>query len=91
MNFELLSKKLDSILAASKDVLTMDEAADYIGVSKSHLYKLTSGNKIPYFKPNNKLVYFDKAELNNWLRQNPQKTISQIEREARQYVNSNLR
>lgn len=91
MTIETLAKKLDAVLAATKEMLTIEEAANYIGVTKSHLYKLTSGKKIPFFKPQNKLVYFDKTELNNWLRQNPQKTIDQIKKEANDYVNRKLR
>jgi len=91
MNFETIDQKLDSILAASKDVLTTEEAANYIGCTKGYLYKLMSKRKIPFSKPNNKLAFFDKKELNDWLRQNPQKTKAQIEAEATDFVHINSR
>ncbi len=47
----------------SKKVLTFDEAAKFTGLSKSYLYKLTSQQRIPFFKPTGKLVYFDREEL----------------------------
>ncbi len=47
--------------------LTLDEAAVYLDVAKSTLYKLTSANKIPHYKPRGKRVYFTKGELNTWL------------------------
>lgn len=89
MDLKTLDQKLDTIIAASKDVLTTDEAANYIGCTKGCLYKLMSRRKIPFFKPNNKLAYFDKQELNDWLRQNPQKTRAKIEAEATDFVHLN--
>ena len=46
-----------------KEVLTSDEAAAYLGISKSALYKLTMGRKIPFYK-SAKLCYFDRQEIN---------------------------
>lgn len=50
-----------------KDVLTMDEAVQYSGLSRSYLYKLTSTRKIPFYKPNGKAIYFKRVELEQWL------------------------
>ena len=54
--------------------------------ARSYLYKLTSGNLIPHYKPQGKMLYFEKAELEAWLRQNPVKTQAQIEQEAQKYI-----
>tara|TARA_R110000868_G_C10791201_1_gene756311 strand:- start:3 stop:287 length:285 start_codon:yes stop_codon:yes gene_type:complete len=67
-----LEEKLDRIeglLLGAKKVLTMEEACDYTGISRSYLYKLTSRGEIPYSKPNGKLIFFDIERLNNWLLQ----------------------
>ena len=66
--------------------LTFDEAARYLDISKSHLYKLTSANKIPHYKPQGKRLYFSKSELNTWLLRNPVKTTGKIEQEADDYI-----
>ena len=66
--------------------LTFDEAARYLDVSKSHLYKLTSANKIPHYKPQGKRLYFAKCELNTWLLRNPVKTTDKIEQQANDYL-----
>ena len=66
--------------------LTFDEAARYLDISKSHLYKLTSRNKIPHYKPQGKRLYFSKSELNTWLLRNPVKTTGKIEQEADDYI-----
>ena len=60
---------LENILNAAKEVLTLEEAAAYLGISKSTLYKLTHQHEIPFYRPNGKLIYFEKAELLKWMRQ----------------------
>ena len=51
-----------------KEVLTLEEAAFYLHISKSHLYKLTSKKKSFHInKPNGKLIYFKRTDLDTWL------------------------
>ncbi len=69
----------------SKKVLTFDEAAKFTGLSKSYLYKLTSQQRIPFFKPTGKLVYFDREELETWLSQNRIGTVEEIDQRAQSY------
>ena len=59
-----------NVIGCTKEVLTSDEAAVYMGVSKSYLYKLTMRKQIPHYKPMGKLCYFNRAELEEWLQQN---------------------
>lgn len=47
----------------NKNVLSFEEASRFLNLSKSYLYKLTSGNLIPHYKPQGKMLYFEKAEL----------------------------
>lgn len=68
---EPLAKRIsDNIIFSTKEVLTSDEAARYMGVSKSYLYKLTMRGEIPHYKPMGKMCYFNRAELEQWLQQN---------------------
>ena len=69
--------------------LTLEEAAAYLDVSKSTLYKWTSSNKILHYKPNGKRIFFCKSELDAWLLRNPVKTEAAIEQEADDYVVAN--
>ncbi len=62
--------------------LTFKEATDYLGVSKSYLYKLTHKNLIPYYKPGGKLIYFLKKDVDEWLFKNRIRSREQIEQEA---------
>ncbi len=54
----------------TKEVLTSEEAAKYMGISRSYLYKLTMNQKIPHFKPMGKMCYFNRLELEQWLQSN---------------------
>ena len=80
---------IEKLLLCNKTVLTLNEAAEYTGLSKSYLYKLTSSGMIPHSKPNGKQVYFGKAELDAWLLRNEVKTNDVLEREAVTYVVTN--
>ncbi len=53
----------------TKEALTLNEAASYLDVSKPTLYKLTSENKITFYKPTGK-IYFKRAELDTWMLSN---------------------
>ena len=77
---------IENMLLSQKNVLTFDEAARYMGVSKSDLYKRTHLRTIPHFKPRNKMIYFDRVELENYLKQNPIQTAEEIEAKAETYV-----
>jgi len=81
--------ELEQTIFLTKKILSFDEASKFLNLSKSYLYKLTSGNLIPHYKPQGKMLYFEKEELEAWLRQNPVKTQMQIAREVQQYVMSN--
>ena len=74
-----------NIIGATKAVLTVDEAAKYMGISKSTLYKMTMRKQIPHSKPNGKVCYFDRLELERWLMSNRQATADEISDRARAY------
>ena len=77
---------LEDILDSSKEVLTVEEAAKFMGLARSSLYKMTCEQSIPFYRPNGKMIYFEKDALDAWLRQNPVKTQTQISQEANHYI-----
>ena len=79
-------EELEPLVYATKNVLSFDEASKFLSLSKSYLYKLTSAGLIPHYKPQGKMIYFEKNILEEWLRQNPVKTQSQISSEAQKYL-----
>lgn len=85
-SIELRVSELENLVLHTKNVLSFEEASRFLNLSKSYLYKLTSGNLIPHYKPQGKMLYFEKTELEAWLRQNPIKTRAQTEAEAQRYV-----
>lgn len=54
----------------NKDVFNSEEAAAYLGVTKSQLYKLTYTHAIPFFKPSGRHVQFERRELLKWVTTN---------------------
>jgi excisionase family DNA binding protein len=91
---ELLQKQglqlanIESLLTLSKSVLNLDEACTLTGLSKSHIYKLTCWGKIPHYKQA-KHLYFDRLELEAWLKTNRFKPSDELEKEASTYVTLN--
>jgi excisionase family DNA binding protein len=88
-----IERKLDELAALNKELaalnketLNLKEAARYLNMSCSHLYKLTSAKEIPHYKPRGKQVFFERKELDQWLLQNRQKTKAEIEQAAIDYV-----
>lgn len=80
---ELLRRisNIERLLEARKTKpLNLVEAAKYLSISQSHLYKLTSQRKIICHKPNGKYLYFFKEELDEWIR----KTSSQESEDSSQ-------
>lgn len=72
-------------MICTKEVLTSDEAARYMGISKSHLYKLTMRGEIPHSKPLGKKCYFRRTELEDWLMSNRAATATEINDRANAY------
>ncbi len=70
----------------TKDMLTSDEAAVYLGVSKSFLYKLTTRKEIPHCKPNGKLCFFERLELNQWVKRVRYSTATELQDKAMAYA-----
>lgn len=75
----------DNTLFCTKEVLTSEEAARYMGISKSYLYKLTMRQQIPHYKPMGKMCYFNRAELETWLQNNRVATSEEINERANNY------
>ena len=82
-------QRIETLLLSQKTVLNFDEVALFTGLSKSWLYKLTSTGHIPHYKPHGKHIYFNKAEVEDWLLRNRIKTNQEIETEASTYVTIN--
>jgi len=76
------------MIMPSKEVLSFKEACQYLSVSNSWLYKLTHRRMIPFYRPNGKMIYFKKTDLNNWLLRNRVSTDEEIEQKTIDIVNT---
>jgi excisionase family DNA binding protein len=96
MEQEMILQKLTNIETMlqeqnllKKEVLNLNEAAAYLDISASHLYKLTSQKQIPHFCPQGKKLYFNRVELDQWLQRNKQHSEDEIDQMANDYITRN--
>ena len=75
---KVIEKLLKEQNLLKKEVLTVDEAAVYMNLSKPTLYKLTSEKKISYYKPYGK-VYFKRSDCENYMLSNRQSSYQELE------------
>lgn len=64
------------------EFIKIDAAADYLGVTKQHLYYLVAQKAIPHYKPNGKTLYFTKEELSAWIAAGRVATAAEIRQTA---------
>lgn len=82
----ILLKEIKSLLQQNKQILNVDETSALLGISKTYLYRLVEQGKIKSYKPFGKLMYFDRNELINSLRQNATKSQDEISIKATNYL-----
>ncbi len=72
--------ELEKLFKRNHDTpLNFVQAAQYLSISHSHLYKMTSQRKIPFHKPSGKYLYFFKYELDAWITRNEECRLSNEE------------
>ncbi|WP_158730229.1 MULTISPECIES: helix-turn-helix domain-containing protein [unclassified Flavobacterium] len=74
------------VILPQKEMLSFKQALDYLDVSISMLYKLTSSRLITYSKPNGGKLYFKKSDLDDWMKQNELKSIRVLENEINNHL-----
>ena len=82
---ELSDLVADKTIFCTKEVLTSEEVARYMGVSRSYLYKLTMRREIPHYKPMGKICYFNRQEVEQWLQSNRAATDTELNNQANNY------
>jgi len=58
---------IDAIKIGQQPYLGLEDAASYLRIAKSTLYKHTSDGLISFYKPNGKLILFSKTDLDKWI------------------------
>ena len=77
-----LKSELTKSNLLQKEVLSLSEASQVTGISKSDLYKRTSNRSIPFYRPSGKLIYFRRTEIETWLTQDRIASVQEIESRA---------
>ena len=73
-----------------KEVMTLHEASQYLGISPDTLYKYLSENKIPAFKLGNRWR-FKKDLLDRWMEKKSEHTELVVEGRPRRLVKSTIK
>jgi excisionase family DNA binding protein len=81
--------RIEKIVRAHKTVLTFDQACDYTGISR--MYKLTARGEFPFSKPKDKLIFFSREKLDNWLLDNSHSSKDGIRQQSVDYAFRNKR
>jgi excisionase family DNA binding protein len=72
----------------NKKVLTFKQGCEHLGYKPSYVYKLTSGNILPFSKPNGKCIRFDRDKLDLWMLSNNNTTQKEQKLIASTYLNT---
>ena len=80
-----LDKKIEAQNILKKPILNFVEGCNYLDLSESYVYKLTSTKQIPHFRPLGKKIYFKREDLDEWLLRNRQSSVDEIEQSANNF------
>ena len=73
-------------MESERNLMTTTEAARYLGLKPSYLYKMMMRRAIPYYKPGGKLCFFAKEDLDAWMKRVRVKSQEEIDSEAARYL-----
>ncbi|WP_299114293.1 helix-turn-helix domain-containing protein [uncultured Winogradskyella sp.] len=79
LEVKLLKKEIKKSHLFRKRIYTIKEAAFVTGVSISQIQKLIASRKIPHSKPNGKLIFIRRKDLESFLMKNYIKSNDEIE------------
>jgi excisionase family DNA binding protein len=68
-------------LSVNKKYLTLQEAAEYLRVSERNLRNIVKSNKIPFYKPEGKIL-FKVSELDKYIENNKVESLSELIQKA---------
>ena len=86
--FNSLQEINSKLTAQTNEFINADEAAIYLRLKKSYLYNLVYKNKIPFYKPSGKKLYFNKAELSQWITKSRLDTLEEFAQKHEQNSNT---
>jgi excisionase family DNA binding protein len=91
-----LNAKMDSIMmflqsakpdVKQSDLLTIQEAASFLNLSKNTLYNKANKNELPYMKKGKRL-YFSRVELMAYIKSGKISSIQEIQEQSNNYLSN---
>jgi excisionase family DNA binding protein len=76
------------LIKQPEQLLTIQEAAEFLTLSVPTIYSKVSKNEIPFMKKGKRL-YFSRIELLEYVKQGRSKSNTEIEQEAEMYLSNN--
>lgn len=76
-----------AVLLAQKDTLNISDCALYTGYAVQTLYSMVCRKEIPYYK-RGRSVFFDKGDIEKWMRGMRIASNEEIEERAEAYIES---
>lgn len=86
LEIESLKKAIEKSTCLNKEYLTVEEAAFFLGISKSALYKKKGAGKINFYQPGGKMIYFKKSELIQWIKKGKVQSVDEVVSESSNYL-----
>ena len=83
---QALSEQANTAKEPVNEILSAEQASQFLNLAKQTIYGLTCKNEIPFFKRGKKL-YFKKSELEQWLTEGRQQTLKEIHKDAIRHIN----
>lgn len=83
---ELIDEKLTAFRLEQKSIMTVDDLSAYLDLQPSYIRKMTHNKKIPYYKPNEKKLYFLREEIDEWVLSSRVATAEELRSEAKRRV-----
>lgn len=77
----------NNLLVPDDPILTIDELAELLSMTKGSIYGLVHKNAIPYHKKGK--LYFLKSEILDWIKSGKRKESSSIQEKADEYLLKN--
>ena len=82
-----LKEMIVNLASQQKEYLNIKEASNYLSISESTIYKLTSSKSIPYHQPNGKIILFKRQDLENYIEKGRKRTYDELCAEGKSMSN----
>lgn len=82
---EIKTQSLQSPIQETDAILTIEQASEFLNLSKNTLYGYVQQSKIPVSKKGKRL-YFSKLELLEWIKSGKKQTQSEIDNEVDNFL-----